>query len=83
MGPLGAMMSLLCKGASSTYLIMTTLVQTLRNSHDWAVKRIKRVSNKNIDDAFAIEQEFNEWLDTSIDEYEILSLEYIGGKYAD
>lgn len=62
---------------------MTTLVQTLRNSHDWAVKRIKRVSNKNIDDAFAIEQEFNEWLDTSIDEYEILSLEYIGGKYAD
>ena len=43
---------------------MTTLEQTLRTSHDWAVNRIN-ILNKNLNnaDAEAIRSEFNEWMD--------------------
>lgn len=57
---------------------MTTLEQTLRNSHDWAIDRIHYLSKKNIDDAYAIQSEFSEWLNPNIEDHDIYSLEYIG-----
>ncbi len=57
---------------------MSTLVQTLRISHDWAVDRIQFLSNKDIDDAHAIQSEFYEWLNPNIPEHDIFSLEFIG-----
>ena len=58
---------------------MTTLEQTLRTSHDWAVNRIN-ILNKNLNnaDAEAIRSEFNEWMDPNIEDHDVFSLEYIG-----
>ena len=60
---------------------MVTLEQTLRKSHDWAVDRIHILSERNIDDAHAIQQEFSEWLNPDIENHDIYSLEYIGEEY--
>ena len=60
---------------------METLEQTLRQSHDWAIDRIHTLSEKNIDDAHAIQSEFSEWLNPNILEYDIFSLEYIGEEW--
>jgi hypothetical protein len=57
---------------------MTTLEQTLRQSHDWALERINVLSHKNVDNAYAIQQEFSEWLNPDIENHDIFSLEYIG-----
>ncbi len=59
--------------------IMTTLEQTLRTSHDWAVNRIN-ILNKNYNnaDAEAIRSEFNEWMNPDIEDHDVFSLEYIG-----
>lgn len=58
---------------------MKTLEQTLRQSHDWAIDRIHYLSGEmNIDDAYAIQSEFSEWLDSNIPEHDIFSLEYLG-----
>jgi hypothetical protein len=57
---------------------MDTLVDTLRISHDWAVERIQYLSEKDIDNAYAIQSEFSEWLDPNIEDHDIFSLEYIG-----
>lgn len=57
---------------------MTTLEKTLRQSHDWAIDRIHYLSKMNIDDAYAIQSEFSEWLDPNIPEHDIFSLEYLG-----
>jgi hypothetical protein len=57
---------------------METLEQTLRSSHDWATDRIHYLSKKNIDDAYAIQSEFSEWLNPNILEHDIFSLEYLG-----
>lgn len=57
---------------------MKTLEQTLRQSHDWAIDRIHYLSEMNIDDAYAIQSEFSEWLDPNIPEHDIFSLEYLG-----
>ncbi len=57
---------------------METLVETLRQTHDWAVDRIHYLSEVNIDNAYAIQSEFSEWLDPDIDNHNIFSLEYIG-----
>jgi hypothetical protein len=35
-------------------------------------------NHDQIDDALALEREFDEWLGTGIDDHEIYSLEYIG-----
>lgn len=59
--------------------IMTTLEQTLRTSHDWAVNRINILNKKNNNaDAEAIRSEFNEWMNPDIDDHDVFSLEYIG-----
>jgi hypothetical protein len=58
---------------------VTLLEQTLRTSHDWAVDRIHILCDKdNIEDAHAIQSEFNEWLNPDIEDHDIYSLEYIG-----
>jgi hypothetical protein len=59
--------------------IMTTLEQTLRTSHDWAVNRINILNKKNNNaDAESIRSEFNEWMNPDIDDHDVFSLEYIG-----
>lgn len=56
----------------------TTLEQTLRHSHDWAVDRIHYFSERDIYNAYAIQSEFSEWLNPEIENHDIYSLEYIG-----
>jgi len=34
--------------------------------------------NKSIEDAHAIQAEFNEWMDPDIPEHDVFSLEYLG-----
>ena len=61
---------------------MVSLEQTLRQTHDWAIERITILCDEGnhdqMEDAFALEREFDEWLGTNIDDHEIYSLEYIG-----
>jgi hypothetical protein len=57
---------------------MATLEQTLRNTHDWAIDRIHTLSEKDIENAHAIQSEFSEWLNPDIPEHDIFSLEFIG-----
>ena len=61
---------------------MVTLEQTLRQSHDWAIDRITILCETedfdSIEDAFAIEREFDEWLSVDIGQHNVYSLEYIG-----
>ena len=60
---------------------MGTLDKTLKQTHDWAIDRITFLCDKGnhdqLEDAFAIEREFDEWLN-NIDDHEVYSLEYIG-----
>ena len=58
---------------------METLQQTLKNTHEWALKRVEFLSEKDMhDDAFCIVQEFSEWLDPDVDDHDVFSMEYIG-----
>ena len=57
---------------------MVTLNQTLRNAHDWAIDRIHTLSEKDIENAHAIQSEFREWLNPDILNHDIYSLEFIG-----
>lgn len=61
---------------------METLEKTLRDSHDWAVDRIHFLCDINEEEqyqnAYAIQKEFDEWLDPNIPEHDVFSLEYIG-----
>ena len=65
---------------------MATLQQTLKEAHDWANSRISRLSISAVDlkdpelveDAYAIQCEFKEWLDPEGDDHDVYSLEYIG-----
>lgn len=62
---------------------MVTLEQTLQDVHDWAIDRIHYLCEINkektptLDDAYAIQSEFSEWLDVNIKNHDIFSLEYI------
>ena len=61
---------------------MVSLEQTLRQTHDWAIERITLLCDKGnhdqMEDAFALEKEFDDWIRTGVDNHEIYSLEYIG-----
>jgi len=57
---------------------MQTLERTLRKTHDWAIDRIHTLSEKDIENAQAIQSEFSEWLNPDISDHDIYSLEYIG-----
>jgi hypothetical protein len=63
---------------NQTLNTMVTLEQTLKTSHDWALDRIHYMSERDIDNAYAIQSEFSEWLNPDIPEHDIFSLEYIG-----
>jgi len=57
---------------------MVTLEETLKKTHDWAIDRIHSLCEQDLDDAFALQIEFSEWLDPNISDHDIYSLEYIG-----
>ncbi len=64
---------------------MVTLEKALEITHDWAVDRLHILCDmktddvlKSVDNAHAIQSEFAEWLDPSIEDHEIYSLEYLG-----
>jgi len=57
---------------------MATLVQTLKLTHDWAVDRIHTICDEDLENAYAIQSEFSEWLNPDIDDHDVFSLEYIG-----
>ena len=58
---------------------MATLEQTLKLNHDWVLKRVHDLVDKEYEgDAYSLVQEFSEWLDPKKDDHEIYSLEYIG-----
>jgi len=68
---------------------METLESTLSQIHDWAVDRIHELCERDkeisltMDDAYAIQCEFSEWLDPKVTDHDIFSLEYIGDNDAD
>ena len=64
---------------------MVTLEDTLKTTHDWAVDRLHTLCEtetddvlKSIEDAYAIQCEFAEWLNPNINDHEIFALEYLG-----
>jgi len=64
---------------------MVTLEETLQLTHEWAVDRIHTLCEedqidflKGLEDAYAIQSEFSEWLNPDIDDHDIYSLEYLG-----
>ena len=61
---------------------METLEKTLKESHDWALKRIHVLCEKHdvdkVNDAMSIHREFNEWFDPKKEDHNVYSLEYIG-----
>ena len=66
---------------------MVTLEETLSITHDWVVDRIHTLCDDikenplhSIEDAHALRSEFSEWLDPSISDHDIYSLEYLSDK---
>lgn len=68
---------------------METLEETLQQTHDWVIDRLHTLCDEEpcmtmdeavqqVENAHALRSEFAEWLDPSIDDHDIYSLEYIG-----
>ena len=61
---------------------MDLLEKTLKNSYDYAIHRMdvlcKLGTIEDIEDADSIRQEFKEWIQSTDDDHDILSLEYFG-----
>mgnify|MGYP003116989028 FL=1 len=65
---------------------MVTLELTLKKIHDWSIDRMHELSEghpgselyESLEDAYAIQQEFAEWLDPNKKNHDVISLEYIG-----
>jgi len=65
---------------------MATLDQTISQTHDWVLNRVHELTDESfvdgnidiLDDGYSIVQEFEEWLDPDSEEYDVISLEYIG-----
>ena len=64
---------------------MEILEKTLQVTHDWAVDRMHILCDmksddvlRSVEDAYAIQSEFAEWLDPNLEDHEIYSLEYLG-----
>jgi len=64
---------------------MVTLEQTLQETHDWVVDRMHTLCEietydvlDSVENAHALQCEFAEWLNPSIEDHEIYSLEYLG-----
>ena len=61
---------------------MENLEETLKNSHDWALRRMNVLSEGSdvdkVNDAMSIHREFKEWFDPKSEDHDIFSLEFIG-----
>jgi hypothetical protein len=61
---------------------MENLEETLKNSHDWALRRMNVLSEgsdvNKVNDAMSIHREFKEWFDPKSEDHDIFSLEFIG-----
>jgi len=64
---------------------METLEDTLKQTHDWAVDRLHTLCANTSDDvlesvenAHALQAEFAEWLDPTVEDHDIYSCEYLG-----
>ena len=64
---------------------METLEETLSATHDWAVDRLHTLCDmksdevlESVENAHALRMEFAEWLDPTIEDHDIYSLEYLG-----
>jgi len=64
---------------------MEILEKTLQVTHEWAVDRMHILCDMksddvlgSVEDAYAIQSEFAEWLDPNLEDHEIYSLEYLG-----
>ena len=64
---------------------MEILEKTLQVTHEWAVDRMHILCDmksddvlRSVEDAYAIQSEFAEWLDPNLEDHEIYSLEYLG-----
>tara|TARA_A100001388_G_scaffold234099_1_gene187282 strand:- start:127 stop:333 length:207 start_codon:yes stop_codon:yes gene_type:complete len=56
---------------------MVTLQETLNQTYEWSLDRIKKLNDQNMsEDADALRSEFRDWLDRD-SESDVLSLEYI------
>ncbi len=64
---------------------METLETTLKRNYDWAIHRMdvlcKLGTIEDLEEANAIRKEFKEWLDTTAEDHDILSLEYLPDVY--
>jgi len=64
---------------------MATLDQTINQNYNWVLDRVHQLAEEScddgdfdkLDDGYAIVQEFSEWLNPD-EEYDVISLEYIG-----
>ena len=61
---------------------MAILQKILNHNHSWVIDRIHTLcqDDENIDDAYALTKEFDEWLGPESEE-DVLSLEFIGDYY--
>ena len=61
---------------------MANLQKILNHNHVWVTDRIHTLcqDDENIDDAYALTKEFDEWLEPE-SEQDVLSLEFIGDYY--
>ena len=70
---------------------MVTLEQTLQETHDWVVDRLHTLCDESprdtmedaiqkVEDAHSLRSEFAEWLDPSISDHDIYSLEFLSNK---
>ena len=65
---------------------LTPLEITLKETHEWSIHRMNHLCTKAedlkdldlLDNANAIRQEFDEWLDLEKEDQDVISLEYIG-----
>ena len=61
---------------------MDLLEKTLKNNYDWALHRMdilcKMGTVEDVEDADSIRKEFIEWIHSTDDNHDILSLEYFG-----
>ncbi len=62
---------------------MASSEKILQINHNWVTERIHTLcqDDRTIDDAYALTQEFDEWLDPEDNEHDILSLDFIGDYY--
>jgi hypothetical protein len=63
---------------------MATLFENVCVAHDWAKDQIHALCDKNeYKNAHAIQKEFEEWLDPTIEDHEVIHLQFLKNNYTD